>query len=124
MAAVVEPWTAGKMHIEMPQGGALLLDGPDTQSGRGTKGVRFVLSKLALDAWVQGGCIKFVSKSKRPMGISCKYNDARGKSVCVFHIVTYTPVGNAIDTEWEEYLAELDGTIAKKQQGGYPSYCR
>ena len=40
--------------------------------------------------------------------------DQRGKEVGLFLVSAYAPIGDAEQSEWEEFLDEMDGCIDKK----------
>lgn len=106
-ATLQETWRTGREVLEV-NGITLVLRGPSTQQGRGSKGIGFALATPAVKAWERAGRKEFLSRDKRSMGIRFIVEDGKGREMGLFLIAAYAPVGCAPDADWDEFFAGLD----------------
>ena len=113
-ACLQETWTEGSEVLAMENGGQLLLEGPDHNPGRGTKGLGMALSALAVDAWNRAGCYKYVTSSNRAMAVKLLIKDSVGSDVGLFLVSAYAPIGSAPNETWDWFMDDLDEVISRK----------
>ena len=116
-ACVQETWRTGKDTLE--NGGCLLfLSGlKEMKSNRGEQGVGIALSEHGVAAWKEAGSVLHNDFGGRIIAIRLQLRDARGKSVCIFLVSAYCPIGSSDPEKWEEFLAQLDSCVARKVRG-------
>ena len=105
----------GDVHLIFGGGGPRRKNTTDLSMDKaGTRGVGIILSTEAHDAWKAGGFEVHRFPSARVIAVRLIVTDQRGKEVGLFLVSAYAPIGDAEQSEWEEFLDEMDGCIDKK----------
>jgi len=94
----------------------IVADGPQTQKGRGTKGVAIVLSAQAVLGWEKAGKTVYGGYGGRVLGLRTVVVDKKKKERGIFLISAYAPVGVAPKAEWDQFFDNLENCIAKKHK--------
>ena len=119
-ACIQEHWRVGVELLENPGMVAIFAGLVTRECHRGSQGVGIVLSKAAAVAWKASGSEKHVDLGARVCAVRLKVTDAfTRKTLWIFLISAYSPVGCAPQAEHDEYLRCLDVYIARKQPGDF-----
>ena len=115
---VQETWRHGQQTLEHGECLLILSGLPENQmrSNRGEQGVGIVLSPQAVSAWEEGGKILHDDFGGRMIAIRLIVNDAKKRSVGLFLVSAYAPVGNADQSEWDAYFDLLNVCVARKHK--------
>ena len=84
------------------------------QSRRGSQGVGFILNQEAIKAWKDGGC-ELHKTSARIIAFRLLLEDQHKKTVGLFLVSAYAPVGVADETQWDAFLNDLEECVSKKR---------
>lgn len=114
--AVQETWRKGKEVFDVG-GVSFILSGPEQQTGRGSKGLGFVLSAKAFQLWELAGSFQVTSVDQRSFGIRVAAKDSKGRDVGLFLVCCYAPVGCAPEAEWQQFFAGWDQVLKSARSG-------
>ena len=117
-ACLQETWRCGTETLE--NGNCRLIHAgldPDEQCHRGSQGVAIVLSARGVDSWRAAGSIAHQDLGARVVAARLLVQDVKNRDVGVFLVSAYAPVGVADNGIWDEFFANLDLCIARKQRG-------
>ena len=84
------------------------------QSLTGSQGVGFILNQEAIKAWKDGGC-ELYKISARIIALRLLLEDRQKKTVGLFLVSAYKPVGVADETQWDVFLNDLEECVSKKR---------
>jgi hypothetical protein len=116
-AALQETWHPGSGIFQINDF-QLIMVGPESQAGRGTKGIGIALSPDAIKDWESAGSQQFVSVDLRSLGIRLASKDTRGRDAYVFFVTAYAPVGVADQLEWNAFFdGFVHGDGASSEEG-------
>ena len=114
MACVQETWRTGSETLDGNYGYRLVLSGKKRQtSNRGSLGVGIVLSPKSIDAWKAAGC-ELHCISARVMAIRLLMVDSQNKTIGLYVVSAYAPIGVAAEIEWNNFFDDIDTCISKK----------
>ena len=117
-ACLQETWRCGNETLE--NGSCRLIHAgldADEQSTRGSQGVAIVLSARGVDSWRAAGSITHQDLGARVVAIRLLVQDIEKRDVGVFLVSAYAPIGVADNNVWDDFFANLDRCIARKQRG-------
>ena len=83
---------------------------------RGSQGVAIALNRDGVNAWNAAGCETHTDLGARIIAIRLLLKDNQKRDVGVFIVSAYTPVGNAHESIWNDFLDRLNMCISRKHK--------
>ena len=90
---------------------------PNEQCRRGSQGVAIALSPRGADSWRAAGSIVHQDFGARIVAARLLLQDIQNRDVGLFLVSAYAPIGVADEDVWDEFFANLDRCISRKQSG-------
>jgi len=113
-ATLQETWRSGREQLSL-RNYSFILNGPETQSGRGSTGVGIVLNPLALDAWKAASCELHNDLGPRIIAIRlCLPTVHSSSPIGIFLISCYAPISTDSEENWTSYYTNLSECISRK----------
>ena len=113
-ATLQETWRSGREQLSL-RNYSFILNGPETQSGRGSTGVGIVLNPLALDAWKAASCELHCDLGLRIIAIRlCLPTVHSSSPIGIFLISCYAPISTDSEESWTSYYSNLLECISRK----------
>ena len=111
-----ETWRTGTETLSL-RNFSFLLQGPPSQTGRGSQGVGIILSPSAQIAWAKADNEIHNDLGARTMAVRlCLSLPASTSSIGLFLISAYAPVSDAPEAPWDSFFDNLRILIARKRK--------
>lgn len=117
-ACIQETWRHGSEILDNRDCRLFLtgLKKDDMKSNRGEQGVGIALSGKGVAAWKDAGSVLHDDLGARVIAIRLNLKDVSSRSVPVFLVSAYCPVGDASTEIWDEFFSQLDACVARKEK--------